>query len=372
MGFRENKGKAKQIYVDIYIYIAHRNACKDSSDETQKRPQEQQQAKTTHKNQKQTIAAISVLRSESCLSSLTVLPLDFVFMAAELELMNRLCLGDMAVPLVSKSMDFWDIQKLLEASDEEDAPFHLLNFKATGEHLWLERAFKLPSRWWIKHQSRLPLFQEIRQSIEAMKKGGKKEKNMSDLMAKRTNVIVAIQLRGQVILVVNDARSATVAFRHGEESELLLWFLREIEKDIRSLQSGGLKSLKRKEKVEDINEQEETIVNEVVENLKQHPKCRSACFAKSRGCLIVNTKEFFVAKWNKIRQKAILTDEWENLKKEFLLASESASEFLDNLVAKTQASASKPSVSPERKAPDEEEDDDDDNDDEEEENIKVT
>ena len=302
------------------------------------------------------------------------MPLDFVFMAAELELMNRLCLGDMAVPLVSKNMDFWDIQKLLEASDEENAPFNLLNFKATGEHLWLERAFKLPSRWWIKHQSRLPLFQEIRQSIEAMKKGSKK--NMTDLMAKRTNVIVAIQLRGQVILVVNDARSATVAFRHGEESELLLWLLREIEKDIRSLQSGGLKSLKRKERDEDINEQEETIVNEVVENLKQRPKRRSACFAKSRGCLIVNTKEFFVAKWNKIRQKAILSDDaqaWENLKKEFLLASESASEFLDNLVAQTQASASsKPSVSPKRKAPDEEEDDDDDNDDEEEENIKVT
>ena len=286
---------------------------------------------------------------------------------AELQLESKLCLNDIAVPLVNKQMDLWDSHKVLPEDEEEgeDQAFDLLNLKATSKSEWLEKAFKLPARWWVLNQSRVPLLQEIRKVIEGNKKAKAKVKSLEEFVAARANVVVAIRIRDQVILVVNDARSVTLAFRSGQVEDSLLWFLKELQKDVREIQN--VCSSSRKRQPEAPPDQKKQIIEDVLENLQQHPSCRSAVFLPSRGAIKVNNKEFRILNLNKKSKEALDQDDlagWENLKTEFLKAAEHASQFLDEAPRATPKSSS--SSSKQRSEKEEQEDEEGEGDEEDE------
>ena len=90
---------------------------------------------------------------------------------------QKWCLGDFALPLTVRTLDFWDPQNLMEEeSDSEDTPFLLLSLKVTGEAEWMERYLEKPSRWWRFKGRSQPLFQEILAAFpKKFKEGGGKE-----------------------------------------------------------------------------------------------------------------------------------------------------------------------------------------------------
>ena len=76
--------------------------------------------------------------------------------------------------------------------------------------MWLERALDLPARWWILNSKSVPLLQEILYLIGSLKSKGT-AKTTEDLIRRRSNMVVGLEIRHHLILVVNDARSVTLA-----------------------------------------------------------------------------------------------------------------------------------------------------------------
>ena len=146
---------------------------------------------------------------------------------------KKLCLNDTVVPLESVAMDFDDIHSLLPDLEASEHTFSLLSLKATEPGLWLTKLFK-PNlkfaqrrQWWSRLPS-MPLLQEITSAIAK----GKQNSGLAARLPRRPKLVVAIEIRGKVILVVNHTRHITLAFQEGQEAEYLDWFLTELRKDI--------------------------------------------------------------------------------------------------------------------------------------------
>ena len=74
---------------------------------------------------------------------------------------------------------------------------------------WIRKAFFFGggSRWWVLQQAKVPLLDEIREGISHNKAA----------RFRQPNVVVALQIRGRVVLVKNHPRQATLAVKKGTE-----------------------------------------------------------------------------------------------------------------------------------------------------------
>ena len=140
-----------------------------------------------------------------------------------LGLAQKLCLNEHVVPLHRVTMDIADPHKLTQEGDTERQDLCLVDVSPNGPSYWLEKGFNLSTRWWRSNSSNLPLLAEIRDAIISGKPSGPQAR-----MPRRPNIVVAVKVRGQVILVQNSHKKLQLALPHGKEESLLSWFLEQL------------------------------------------------------------------------------------------------------------------------------------------------
>ena len=123
-----------------------------------------------------------------------------------------LCLNDHVVPVQTKNCSIVDPYELMEGLDLdlEDTWVSLVQFHATSDMSWLMKSLGMPVKWWIHNSTRIPLFLEIRELIEA--KRNKKE-------PANHKCLVALQIRGKTLFVVNDTHTTTLGLLTGQVGE---------------------------------------------------------------------------------------------------------------------------------------------------------
>jgi len=267
----------------------------------------------------------------------------------------RLCLNDMALPLVRRAMDFEDIHHLA-GGDSGEQDFVCLELKATADVRWLEKAFQLPVRFWKAHHFEVPLLQEMRQAIDS----GKVRKGGGSRLPRRPDAVVAIRVRDRVILIQNKTSGLALVSKPDEQRETFQWFLEELQKDLEKLKdqhenlhdqqaetaSSSTQPSLRKQKRLASDMEEENIIEAAVTKLREHPLCSRATFLPSRDSFRVlrtdrKSSEIFVPGCRKKRQSAREQQDdeaWDNLRSSFDQGVNLAIEFL--------AGADSPPVAP--------------------------
>ena len=249
-------------------------------------------------------------------------------MAFDLE--YRLCLGDHVVPLARQTLELKDLHEL-QGGDEDPQEFLILNLKASPpmpSMLWFTKALGLKSGWWLKHAGALPILSEIKEAIAS-------KKPRSSRMPRNHKAIVAIQIRDRVILAQNLTNSVVLAFKPGRELQDLSWFLQEVDKDLKDLDTE--EPAAKQAKLE-LDPEENSIIEECTRDLMSHAGCHKALFLPSRSVFRVIRKdkisrEFAVLSLKKKRQEAIITagpQAWEPVRNVFHEALGKAQEFLSH------------------------------------------
>ena len=202
----------------------------------------------------------------------------------------------MPVPFFDSTMDLEDIHSLAGGHARRQ-DFVCVGLKALDEIRWLEKALKVPSRWWTKHQAVVPLLQEMRQGIDK----GKVRKGVNCRMPRRPNAVVAIDVRGKVIFVQNKS-GLTLASRPDQEEHALRWFLREVGRDVEVIQqalreeeAGGVVEAETDPQVKKrcydggplADDEEKAFIEDALSQLRAHPQCAYATFLPSRHCFRV-------------------------------------------------------------------------------------
>ena len=148
-------------------------------------------------------------------------------------------------------------------------------------------------RWWAELSSS-PLFKEISTAISK----GKQTSGIAARLPKRPNIVVAIEIRGKAILVLNQTRTLTVAFEPGQELEGLQWLVEELEKDLETNTNLG-ENLENNEDLEEESEKDDEeqerhidhletqLRDQNLQVLRQHDECLlPALLASGDGCAI--------------------------------------------------------------------------------------
>ena len=289
-------------------------------------------------------------------------------------LAHKVCLNNSIVPLESKVMEFDNIHGIDGVSlEQQEQTFSFLALKATDSGEWLSKVFqpdltkkKMARRWWSEIVS-LPLLQEIRQAIAK----SKSTKGSTARLPKRPNIVVAIEIRGQAILVLNQTRNISLAFQPGQELEGLQWFLEELEKDLGpglDLHKNLDENLEQEDLEEESPDEEDEQKNQVdlldlqlqtkhLQALRGHEQCLRASWPPSKPCYrVVNKdksiKEFFVPCLKKRRVEFVHHGDLqvlETIKANHETAYQEAlrwlNQFLDRPSGSAAASSSQPSSS---------------------------
>ena len=194
-----------------------------------------------------------------------------------------LCLNDHVVPVQTKVCAIVDPYELMEGLDLdlEDTEVSLVYFHATSDMSWLMKSLGKPVKWWIHNWNRIPLILEIRERIKA-KKNKKEPANHKCL--------VALQIRGKTLFVVNDTHNTTLGLLTGQVGEqpgspenqagTLLWFCDELHKDIENLPKEVQKPLKEDRAPPDSEHQE--AIKRTLDGIQAHSQCRSSHYRPSR------------------------------------------------------------------------------------------
>ena len=150
---------------------------------------------------------------------------------AGLNLEYKLCLNNSIVPLSSRQEDLVDDEGLL-GGDQSSVLFKFLPLHSNANMTWALKTLQKPCSEWKKQHKVLPILNEIRSALEGLKKkvGGVRQRKMP-------RCVVPLQIRGQTILVQHHVVQLHLAFRPGDELQILPWFLQELSKDFETLQN---------------------------------------------------------------------------------------------------------------------------------------
>ena len=253
----------------------------------------------------------------------------------------KLCLSDVIVPLSSRLEDLVDLDGLA-GGDEIAVAFKFLSISASADMTWCTKALGLKAYEWRTNHKLLALVREIREAVETLKnevKGARKPK--------RPRCVVPLQIRGRVILAQHHALNLSLAFKPGEEREVLTWFMEEVRKDYEALKNRDpVLDLNPSQETEDEDQQEpwhqtkeKEIIQNILQNLKNHENCNLAIWCSSRCSFKVTTvtkqaRSFYVSKLKKRRVEAAYHDSPEpaataQLKQQFDSAAQEALIFLE-------------------------------------------
>jgi hypothetical protein len=207
-----------------------------------------------------------------------------------------LCLNGSPLPFTSGTMDFEDLHELA-GGDKVDCDFVCLAIKAADDVHWLEKAIKVPARYWRANHAHLPLLQEMRKAIEAGKPQGNRRR-----MSRRTGVVVAIEIRDKILLMQNKL-GLVLCSRPGEEEETVRWFLEEVGKDVKHLQDlkaeaqdeagdVGQEGIRKRALKKggghrvptDDDDPEQSLIQTALSRIRDHPQCHHVIYLPSRHC----------------------------------------------------------------------------------------
>ena len=241
----------------------------------------------------------------------------------------RLCLESSVIPLQKQTLAFVDPYKLAEEADEVLA-VSLVRLSATGELSWLHQGLGLPRRWWLQNHFRVPLIQEILGLV----KDKKPQQGCQVLMPRKHKNLLPLQVRGKILWFENNSRCVSLALQQGREVEHLQWFMNELQKDIRNLavepeasdgpeDQAGPSHKKSKLK---LSEEFENLVQESLEEIREHPQSLSAVYLTSKSSFRVSRKKD--NGWKIIRVKGLKKKQ--PLNRQFSFAVKACSEFLES------------------------------------------
>ena len=213
-----------------------------------------------------------------------------------LEVDRKLCLGGRAVPLVERELEFEDIFQV--GGDLDEQMFECLSLKASMDPRWLQSAFKLSTKWWAMNSSKVPLIQEIREIIDS----GKAKKGAAKRLSRKADVVVAINVRGHQLLVLNTVLPVTLCWPQAKDDgdqgiETLEWFVSEFKKDLEGMQiskkrpfepSQGSSGRPTKAKA---SNKEQGIINDTLDSIKEHPQCKTVHFLPTRSSIKIIKKD---------------------------------------------------------------------------------
>lgn len=206
----------------------------------------------------------------------------------EFKVEYKLCLNGQAVPVQKKEMIIVDPLNLA-ATNALDLPesteVTLVSFKATADVAWLWKSLELPggdqtrvkSRWWVHNSSRLPLLLEIKEAIKNLKHQ-KKTNQPTDHQC-----LILLEIRGKLLYVQNTSAAVTLGLTKepgtlnvlDPETEPLTWFCTQLQKDMGE-------HLQEKADKRNQNAEHQEKVQEVLDQLKEHPQCHLIHFIPSR------------------------------------------------------------------------------------------
>lgn len=206
-----------------------------------------------------------------------------------------LCLNDQVVPVQTKACAIVDPYELIEGldldlDDLEETKVCLVNFHGTANMSWLMKCLERPVKWWVHNSNRIPLLLEIRERIKA-KKNKKEPANHKCL--------VALQVRGKTIFVVNDAHTMTLGLLESQplpeeqpgspknQAGTLRWFCDELYKDIENLPKESQKPPKEDRAPSDHQE----AIQRTLDGIQAHPQCKACHYTPSRLCFKVIKKD---------------------------------------------------------------------------------
>jgi len=229
-----------------------------------------------------------------------------------------MCLQNRALPLVTREMEFEDLHSV-GARDLGTENFECLPLRTSMEAPWLSKFFKKPAKWWLHNGSKVPLVREIRETIET----GKVRKGGASRLSKRADIVVAINVRGKVILVQNTTLPATLCWPtntdDGDEGiEIVKRFLEEFKNDLERMGNSGVASSSGSSVGQASKrphaDQETQIIQNALRNLREHSQCLSAYYLPSRCAIMVTTKdkarqEFCLKALAQKRKKALDRDD---------------------------------------------------------------
>ena len=263
-----------------------------------------------------------------------------------------LCVSGIAVPVVNRTMDVVDPFGL-HAGKEEDLDVYLVEFMAGGTMTWLEKALKVRPRWFKDNAHRIPFLAEILGVIRQQKNKdfGRGASVKTARLPRCRDCLMAIEVRGKVLLVKNDSRYVCFADLRGpdlaEDSLTSFnWFLSQLESD-----AGDLQEMDSDERAERAQAREfrhgevpadiQSAVQESLQNLRAHENCQSAAYFHSRNSFKVKRggdsgkAALFRVQGLAKKRKAMQGSDGEDtlVRREFDLAVARASSFLDSVRA---------------------------------------
>ena len=203
-----------------------------------------------------------------------------------------LCLNDQVVPVQTKVCAIVDPYGLIGGLDldMEETKVSLVNFHGTANMSWLMKCLEMPVKWWVTNCSRIPLILQIRERIKA-KKNKKEPANHKCL--------VALQVRGKTIFVVNDTHTMTLGLLESQplpeeqpgspknQAGTLRWFCDELYKDIENLPKEFQKPLKEDRAPPEHQE----AIQRTLDGIQAHPQCKSCHYMPSRLGFKIITKD---------------------------------------------------------------------------------
>ena len=220
-------------------------------------------------------------------------------------LARRLCVGNVAVPLVECKKDVGDPKEVGIGSHDD---LKLLSLYLTGtrnrQSLWLAEALGLTVSTLRKALWNLPLIMAIRSETAWKKPRRGPHQSSQSAIERNPHLAIGLRVRGRILLVENSTKVLRLFFRPGEEEDGLKWLLNELVADVQGLkEKEGLKDQKVKdepaldphsdsESEPDSHQEYADAVSESIDQalseLKDLPGCASAQWLSSRSSFRVS------------------------------------------------------------------------------------
>ena len=266
----------------------------------------------------------------------------FAILLMDLVASRDLCLGGCAVPVEKASMNVLDPYGVFEGNTE-GLDVGLVEFMASGNMRWLEKALNLENRWFVFNHHRIPLLLEILVLI-------RKKKIMRGAAARAPRYcgyLIALEVRGKILLFKNDTRYVCFADRMrmgdpaGPDEGLsdFNWFLNEMRRDVADLQemdNDERADAKERRRGALADTEDQSMISDHLKVLRCHDNCSSATWYPSRNSFKVKREHdgadqsFRVRALKKRRKESAEKDDSGLVQRQFDVALALATSFLDH------------------------------------------
>jgi len=256
-----------------------------------------------------------------------------------IQVKRSLGVNDYVVPVEEVSVP-WGDPFNLASHEDENMTVSLVNFKATGKHLWLEAALNVPARWWVRHRHQIPLLLEIQNQIrETRPKAGAAVR-----LPRNSKYLLPLQVRGKVLWFQNVSSTVILAVRD-EALQDLGWFLEQIKEDLKETPEDDAPPEAPALQRESIPEALKTPVQESLQTLREHAACSSVSWLQSKLSFRVKRKhdkvlqDFRIPSLHKKMRECREHDNKEVLDRQFTSVMPKILEFLSASAAELAASS---------------------------------